>query len=122
MAPGPLRLTMLWVLLFLGLLRNAHGQRPFTLGARLKKLSSRSELSPLIDPSCFSVNRRSSTRAALQLAGILPGPTATYLTEAPKTIPSPSNGRSLVSLRTSAIAFWPDPFPHPRRLRGGTQI
>src|SRR6266478_2502609 len=92
------------------------------IGARLKKLSSRSELSPLIAPSCFSVNHRSSTRVALQLAGILPGPTAAYLTEARKTILSPSNGRSHVSLRTSAIAFWPDPFPHPRRLRSGTQI
>src|SRR6266481_977616 len=110
------------MLLFPGLLLNVRRPRPFTLGARLKRLPSRSKLSPPTGPSFFSVNRRSSTRVEPQLASIPPGPTATYLTEAQKTILNQSNARSHVSPRISAIAFWPDPFPHPQRLSGGTQI
>ena len=85
-------------------------------------MARRSELSPPTGPSFFSVNRRSSTRVEPQLASIPPGPTATYLTEAQKTVPNQSNARSHVSLPISAIAFWPDPFPHPWPLSGGTPI
>ena len=86
---------------------NAREPQPSTLEARSQRSSNRSELSPPTGLLFFSVNRRFSTRIELQLASIPPGPTATYLMEAQKTIPNQSNARSHVSLRISAIAFSP---------------
>src|SRR5260370_26648627 len=121
MAPALSRLTMLSERLFRGLLPNARELRPFTLGARLKRSSNRSELLPPSGPSFFLVNHRSLTRVEPRLASIPSGPTAMYLTEARKTIPNPSKTRSHVLLRISEIAFWPDPSPHPQHLSDGTQ-
>jgi len=92
------------------------------IGASLEEIAESERTFSSDRPFVLLVNRRFSTRAEPQLASIPPGPPATYLTLGQKTVPNQSNARSHVSLRISAIAFWPDPFPHPQCLSGGTQI
>ena len=62
MVPASSRLTTPCVLLFPGLLANVREQRPFTSGARLRRLWNGNEHLLATNPSFFSASRRSSTR------------------------------------------------------------